>query len=659
MANKTVDSSAFTTSARHSLNTTNYKKKSLCFKWIALIAVIIAALFCLAVIALSIVVGIKVNQEKDECNNIYTNKSYDDISNITNNEKNNSSNTVKDENLLAFDWPKPSGSLYARYKKAAVASDNGLCSEIGRNILLKGGNAVDSTIAALLCTGVVNPQSSGLGGGFFMTIYDSKLKKCITLDARETAPIDSSENMFVNNPLESYVGWKSIAVPGELHGFWTAFKKYGSGKVNWTMLFEPSITLAKEGFPVTSHLAESLQKKKKYIMEDDDMKKMFVNKKTGRLYEEGDFMKRPLLANTLISLSEAENPIDLFYNQGIAQTISEEIKENNGYVSKEDLAKYETIIHDTPIEIDGPVGGLTMCGPPPPSSFVITQAIVMIMSKFYNNSNLVNLNDPLIYHRLIEIEKFAYSQRTNLGDWNFVTSVIELVQNITDPTYYNKIAEMIRNTSQPLEYYSSYFTSQVPDHGTSHVTVIDNDGNGVSCTSTINQILGSVRASPTLGIIWNDEMDDFSTPGVSNGFGYAPSPSNFIKSGKRPMSSMSPIILYHKESGEIKMAVGASGGSYIISSIAQTIIRSILFNQTVKEAVDSPRFHNQYLPYITEFELFAPEKLIKILQKNYGQNMTGIDKQASVVQVLEKTDDGYIYGNSDFRRQTATYPTGY
>uniref|UniRef100_A0A0N5BFC2 Gamma-glutamyltranspeptidase 1 n=1 Tax=Strongyloides papillosus TaxID=174720 RepID=A0A0N5BFC2_STREA len=564
-----------------------------------------------------------------------------------------------DTNNMVFDWPKPSGSLYAKYKKAAVASDNGLCSEIGRDILLKGGNAVDSAVATLLCIGVVNPQSSGLGGGLIMTVYIKKLKKCITLDARETAPKKAFEKMFVNNPSETIAGWKPIAVPGELHGLWTAFKKFGSGKVSWKTLLEPSILLAKRGFPVSLHLADSLQKKKKYIMEDEGIKKMLINKKTGELYVEGEIMKRPLLADTLKSLAEAENPVDLFYNGRIAQIISKEFKKHNVYVSKDDLAKYKTIVYKKPIEIDGFVDDLTICGPPPPSSFVITQTIVMIMSKFYNTSNPVNLNDPLVYHRLIEIEKFAYSQRTKLGDLKYVKSVKRLIKTLTDRKYYHKIAKKIKNISQPVQYYSSLNTSQVPDHGTSHVTVLDEDGNGVSCTSTANHYFGSVRASPTLGIIWNNQMDDFSTPGVSNDFGYVPSPSNFIKPGKRPMSSMSPAIIYHKKSGEVKMVIGASGGSFIISATAQTIIRSMLFNQTVKEAVDAPRFHNQYLPYKTDYEYFAPNELIEILEKKFKQNMKGKEKQASVVQVLKREDDGYIYGNSDFRRKIVTYPTGY
>ncbi|EYC44186.1 hypothetical protein Y032_0469g2024 [Ancylostoma ceylanicum] len=206
---------------------------------------------------------------------------------------------------------------------------------------------------------------------------------------------------------------------------------------------------------------------------------------------------------------------------------------------------------------------------------------------------------------------------------------------------------------------SIHIKSNVPDHGTSHVTVIDHDGNAVSCTSTINQIFGSMRASQTLGIIWNDEMDDFSTPGASNAFGFAPSPSNFIAPGKRPMSSMSPMVIYNKNENNIVMVVGASGGSFIISATAQTVIRTMLFNQTVKEAVDAPRLHNQFLPHVTQYEKPVPEEIVTLLTNVYKQNMTMVEKQKSVVQALEQHPDGFIHGNSDFRRQTATYPAGY
>ncbi|KAH7701984.1 Protein H14N18.4 b, partial [Aphelenchoides avenae] len=342
---------------------------------------------------------------------------------------------------------------------------------------------------------------------------------------------------------------------------------------------------------------------------------------------------------------------------GIAQTIAAELKENGGHVSLEDLASYETVIHDTPLESEI-LGELVMCGPPPPSSFAVTQSIISVMAEFYREK--VDLNDPLVYHRLIEAEKFAYTQRTKLGDIAFVKNAKAIARNMTNKAYSKWIASLLQSTAQSLSYYSSDLTAHVPDHGTSHVSTLDREGNAVSVTSSINQILGSKRVSPTLGILWNDQMDDFSTPGKASVLGFAPqSPENFIVPGKRPMSSMSPMVVYNKNDGKVKMVVGASGGTRIISAVAQTVMRSLLFNRTIKEAVDAPRFHNQFLPHVTEYETAVPKGILENLVSERHQNMTSVETQISAVQALLVMEDGFIHANSDYRRKNAAYPTGY
>uniref|UniRef100_A0A1I7X529 Gamma-glutamyltranspeptidase 1 n=1 Tax=Heterorhabditis bacteriophora TaxID=37862 RepID=A0A1I7X529_HETBA len=442
--------------------------------------------------------------------------------------------------------------------------------------------------------------------------------------------------------------YRAIATPSELHGFWTVFKKFGSGKISWARLFEPSIQLAIHGFPVSSNLAAVLTDKEKEIQAEPTMKEIFVDPSTGRVFEEGDLLQRKRLGFTLQLIANATDPVELFYKGGMAQTISAEITENGGHIDLSDLSSYETLIDDNPLVNNGLRNDMEMCGPPPPSSFVITQSIISVMAEYYQGGK-VDLDDPLVYHRLIEAEKFAYAQRTKLGDVRFVESAKSLIANMTTSKYSKWISSMIKDTAQSPEYYQGDLTTQssvdineVPDHGTSHVTVIDHEGNAVSCTSTINQIFGSMRASPTLGIIWNDEMDDFSTPGVSNAFGFAPSESNFIAPGKRPMSSMSPTVIYNKNDNNVEMVVGASGGSFIISATAQTVIRTLLFNQTVKEAVDAPRIHNQYLPHVTQYEHTIPKPIIDVLTNQYKQNMTAIVKQKSVVQALEVEQDGEL-----------------
>uniref|UniRef100_A0A0N5BFC1 Gamma-glutamyltranspeptidase 1 n=1 Tax=Strongyloides papillosus TaxID=174720 RepID=A0A0N5BFC1_STREA len=556
-------------------------------------------------------------------------------------------------------WPSPPGSFYGKFSKAAVSADNGLCSEIGRDILLRGGNAIDATIASLICIGTVNPQSSGLGGGFLMTFYNQTSKKCITIDAREVAPMASTKNMYANDTKKSLEGYLSIAVPGELHGFWTSFKKYGSGKIKWAELFKDSIKLAKEGFPVTKHMVDSISFRKDVIEKDEGIKKILMNKKTGKWHQEGDIIKREIFAATLENLANSEDPVSLFYKEGIAQTIAEEIKSNNGIITLEDLLKYETKIYEEPIEIDGILEDLVMCGPKPPSSFIVMQAIVKTMSHFYGNKSNNNLNDPLFYYRLIESMKFAYAQRSELGDIDFVKNITQLIQNMSSNEYSTYIANKIKDKAQPLDYYTNSIKSYPSDHGTSQVVAIDIDGNAVSCTSTINRHFGSVKMSPSLGIFYNDEMDDFSTPNLINSFGFRPSSANFIEPGKRPMTSMSPTIIYNKNTGKVKTVIGSAGGSIIISAIAQIITRNLFFNQTVKEANDMLRIHNQFLPDVTEYEEGFPDQIIDILTNKYGQKMTKVKKQASSVQILEVLKDGTIAGNSDWRKTITVYPAGF
>ncbi|PIO76480.1 gamma-glutamyltranspeptidase [Teladorsagia circumcincta] len=334
------------------------------------------------------------------------------------------------------------------------------------DVLIDGGNAVDSMIATLLCIGVVNPQSSGLGGGFLMTLFNASTGRCQTINARETAPLAATEDMFKNDSSQSVYGYRAIATPSELHGFWTVFKKFGSGKVKWARLFDPSIKLAMNGFPVSSNLAQQLSDKESLIRAEPTMTEIFIDRATGRVYEEGDIMKRERYGFTLQLLANASDPVDLFYKGGMAQTIAGEITDNGGIIDSKDLASYETLIDDIPLIASGLSGDLEMCGPPPPSSFVITQSIIAVMAEFYR-AGKVNLNDPLVYHRLIEAEKFAYAQRTKLGDVRFVESAKALVANMSTPKYTKWIASMIKETAQPQEYYLGGMTTQGLVHGES------------------------------------------------------------------------------------------------------------------------------------------------------------------------------------------------
>ncbi|KAL3081062.1 hypothetical protein niasHT_037530 [Heterodera trifolii] len=552
-----------------------------------------------------------------------------------------------------YDWPPPSYSLLGRFRRAAITCDHGICSEIGRDVMLKGGNAVDSAIASLFC------------GGFIMTFYDAKSRSCKVLDARETAPAASSREMYGTDEWASKYGYRAIATPGELAGYWLAFKEYGSGRVNWTDLISPAVRLARTGVPISEYLAYVLGVKEKHFRTLPSMKS-WINPATNRVYEFGDVIRRPELADTMERLANAQNPVELFYRGQMAETIVAEIQKNGGLLSKDDLANYRPKIYDSPLISGGFRGALRMCGPPPPSSFAVTQAIVAVMvAKFTNYTRFGNptdgvLDDTEFYHWLIEAQKFAYAQRTKLGDVDFVPEAMELARNMTSTRFHREILKRVPPKAMFSAYYAEEpFVAQKEDHGTSHVSVLDAEGNGVSATSTVNRWFGAVVQSEQLGIVWNDEMDDFSSPGMPNGFGFAPSPANFIEPGKRPMSSMSPMVIFDQENGKLKFVIGASGGSKIISAMAKPVIRVLCFNETIKEAIDAPTLHNQFTPDITQFEETVPKQLLKDLEVKFGQKFKPTTGFEGIVQGIVVGEDGFVHVNGDYRRRTNMHPEGF
>ncbi|MCP9264508.1 Gamma-glutamyltranspeptidase 1 [Dirofilaria immitis] len=531
-------------------------------------------------------------------------------------------------------WPPPSYSYMGEYPRAAVTSDHGLCSEIGRNILLRGGNAVDASIASMFCLGVTNPQSSGIGGGFIMTLYNRTEKKCIVIDARETAPEKSHRDMFINDEFGS-----KYATPGEIAGYWLAFNRFGSGQVSWYDLIKPSIDLCRYGVPVSKYLGYVLSAKEKHFRTLPSMQD-WINNATNKVFVAGDIIRRPKLGKTLESLALSSNPAELFY--------------------RGDIAKALPTVHEKPLINDHFSGDLAMCGPPPPSSFASTQLIISLMARFYGpkTNNEVLKHDPLFYHRLIEAQKFAYAQRTLMGDEAFVKQAKVFAKNMTTKAYTDWVFSRMRNRAQPAEYYGG-IREQLNDHGTSHVSVLDSMGNGASSTSTINRWFGAVVQSVDLGIVFNDEMDDFSTPGMANGFRFAPSESNFIEPNKKPMSSMSPMIVYNNKTGKVVMVVGASGGSKIISALAKPIVRVLFFNETIKEAIDAPTLHNQFTPDITQFEYAVPKELMDDLTHIFGQQFKETTGFEGIAQGIVVDEGGTIYANGDYRRQSDMHPGGY
>uniref|UniRef100_A0A671KXP0 Gamma-glutamyltransferase 5-like n=1 Tax=Sinocyclocheilus anshuiensis TaxID=1608454 RepID=A0A671KXP0_9TELE len=422
-------------------------------------------------------------------------------------------------------------------------------SSVHRDMLLEGGSALDAAIAALLCTSLVNPQSMGLGGGSIFTIMD-KTGKVKIISSRETVPKDVRVDLLnkcpKTTPLAPGSHW--IGVPGELRGYERAHQLYG--KLPWAKLFEPSIKLAREGFPMPDYLTYFLQEKLiKMLINGTELCELFYKDKTPR-----DTLKFPQLAETMETI--AKEGADAFYTGKIAKDLIQDVQQRNGVLSLEDLSTFQVRVSDA---WSVQLGEYKMHFPPPPAGGAILSFILKLMHGF-GLSPASNQGDQktLTLHRFLEAVKFANGQKHNLKDPYFDSRdfIKHIKALITDGSTHN------------ASYYN--ITPSVDRFGTTHVSVMAADGSAVSVTSTINQMFGSTVYSPKTGIILNNELADFCGRAVS------------VTPGEQPPSSMAPTIL---QSQERTLVIGGSGGSYITTAMALSIMNHLWFGMNLDKSI--------------------------------------------------------------------------
>lgn len=513
-------------------------------------------------------------------------------------------------------------------RHGAVAAEHRLASQAGVEILRAGGNAVDAAIAALLAGGVVHPSSSGLGGGGFMLVYLARGTSVHAIDFRETAPAAAKRDMFVRDgrvdDVASKRGGLAVAVPAEPRGFAHALARHGT--MTFAAVAAPAIRLARDGFEVEAFLAGSLEKYRAELAADPALAAELL-RPDGSPYRAGERMRRPALASTLERLSR--DGVESFYSGALANDIVSAVQRSGGILAAADLAGYR-VVERTPVVTR--YRGLTVAGMPPPSSGGGGIATALEILEAYRLADLGD-DTPTYEHLVAETLKAVFADRArDYGDPDFAR--VPLAHLIAPPR-----AAAIRarfSAVRPLPS-ATYGAGDPPrDAGTAHVSVIDAAGNAVACTSSVNTAFGAKVG--VNGIVLNNTMDDFSLqPGVPNAYGLIGNEANSIAPRKRPLSSMSPTIVFDDRGA--RLAAGASGGPLIISATLQTLLDVVDFDLDVGDAVNAARVHHQWLPDVLTVEERLPETTRSSLERR-GHTLRTIPAIAAVQAVARRSENG-------------------
>lgn len=493
-------------------------------------------------------------------------------------------------------------------EKAMVVSAREEASQIGSDILKKGGNAYDAMIATHFALAVVYPVAGNIGGGGFL-VYRNKDGKKGALDFREKAPLSAHKDMYLDSlgnviDKKSTLGGNAVGVPGSVAGVFEVHQKFGSLPIK--ELIQPSIDLARNGFKITKKQAASLNSKSDLFKEVNTYKTPFQNK-----WKEGDVLKQADLAKTLERIRDLGK--DGFYKGKTADLLVNYVKELGGIITHQDLEKYKAVWRK-PIEFkykDYNITSMTL----PASGGICLAQILKSIEPF--DLSKIKQNSTEYIQLLTEAERRSYADRAHyLGDIDFVKVPID---SLIDANYINKRMESFSwSQATPSSEVSHGNILGFESDETTHYSIIDQFGNAVSVTTTLNTGYGSKVVVKGAGFILNNEMDDFSSkPGTPNAYGLLGSKANAIAPEKRMLSSMTPTII--EQNGKLKMVVGTPGGSTIITSVLQNILNVVEYNMGMQESVNQPRFHHQWLPDVIRMEpnSFSEETKSKLESLGY------------------------------------------
>jgi gamma-glutamyltranspeptidase/glutathione hydrolase len=541
--------------------------------------------------------------------------------------------------MFALVVPAAEGREPVYGRKAMVVAQEELATDVGVSILRAGGNAVDAAVAVGFALAVTHPYAGNLGGGGFMLIRMADGRASF-IDFREKAPGRASHDMYLDanrNPTnESVVGWRSAGVPGTVRGFELAHKKYG--RKSWADLVSPAVALADKGFPVSRWQMNSWRRAAPLLSQFPESQRTFLNR--GAFYEWQETFRQPELARTLERIGRL-GARD-FYEGETGHLLANAMAKNGGLITLADLHDYKAV-ERAPLE--GDYKGYRIITSPPPSSggVGLLQMLAMLNGTGYEK---YGAGSAEAYHYMAEVMRRFYADRSQyLGDPDFVKNPISA---LLAPSYVQaRRATIDPEHATPSDSVKPGLPAEHEGTNTTHYSIVDQEGNAVAVTYTLNDAYGSGVTVPGAGFLLNDEMDDFAAkPGTPNMFELVQGEANAIAPGKRPLSSMVPTIIV--KDGKPFLILGAPGGPVIITAVLQVILNVIDFGMNVQDAVDFPRVHQQWKPDRLDVEKGVSPDTIALLQRMGYAVEVGNPQVTARVEAIE-ISDGWVQGGHDGR----------